>query len=257
MSKLKVRKRSGYLSGVGGAPLGRRNEEPHVPVRLWAIVMAVLTIGIVLAWWLPWRVFTRPEQPAHYAFLQRIGKLETPKPFKTEPPIGRSISIADLIADLSGLNDEESREHALGNLRAYLRNYKRSSPVKYLKGDFTIASARPLGPGDFIGEGVLLTLQSDSVPSHTGLHLILPEAKYDPVLAPIDTPISITRSGSRTVELFSTHDPATSRTEVFLIPLAYPRLRAGEHYFECAPPARVQLPCQWHVDSVERGSNPL
>ena len=151
---------------LGGPRLPPPRKKPSFALA-WGLVLAGMLMLATASWVFSLYVFGHPEQPATYALLSRLGRLDPPKRFTVfDVPAGKSLGARDAYAKyrrFAGMDEQEKR--ALNNrlLREYVTNYRRADQVDYVSGLFRITEVHPLGAGTLMPAGLVLRARSTEI----------------------------------------------------------------------------------------------
>lgn len=146
---------SDFRSRGGGQLAARRRGKS----MFWWTILITLLVGVAtFSWIFSIMVFTFPEKPFNYKLLTKLKKLDALTEFDPlRVPRGDFQSAKDLLrySDLTRGQQFSSEQLKFINAqwkRSYITNYKDKAP-DYVKGTFTVVSARQLNEKDVMSDG--------------------------------------------------------------------------------------------------------
>lgn len=123
----------------------------------WTIGISVLIGMATFSWIFSIFVFTHPETPFNYGFLEKMNRLEEIRQFDEKSvPAGRTYNPKDLYQKFYTLTDRNLKDNNALLRRNYITNYKNKDERPfYLSGRFRVVHARPLTKGDVFTTGMV------------------------------------------------------------------------------------------------------
>lgn len=123
----------------------------------WTIGISLLVGLATFSWIFSIYVFTHPEKPFNYSFLEKVHRLEPILQFteKNAPP-GKTYAPKDLYQKFYSLSDSNLKDNNSILRRNYITNYKtKADRPFYVSGRFRIVHARPLNKDDLFQNGMV------------------------------------------------------------------------------------------------------
>lgn len=234
----------------------------------WTIGISLLMGMATFSWIFSIYVFTHPEKPFNYSFLEKVHRLEPIVQFteKNAPP-GKTYSPKDLYQKFYSLSDSNLRDNNSILRRNYITNYKtKADRPFYVSGRFRIVHARPLNQNDLFQSGMVARAVSinedDREYRNVIVEYVLPtEAAVRPDVEFNAGDILDIDSRRRKRRLYSSVINVERLSEDVLVFTVIPLLY-GEHTVDsaknltltAAPPARLNLKGLLPITSSNSGS---
>ncbi|MES2707830.1 MAG: hypothetical protein V4726_14655 [Verrucomicrobiota bacterium] len=123
----------------------------------WTIGISVLIGMATFSWIFSIFVFTHPETPFNYGFLEKMHRLDEIRQFDEKSvPSGKSYSPKDLYQKFYTLSDRNLKDNNSILRRNYITNYKNKDEKPfYISGRFRVVQARPLTKDDVFTTGMV------------------------------------------------------------------------------------------------------
>lgn len=123
----------------------------------WTIAISLLVGTAVFSWIFSIYVFTHPEKPFSYGFLEKMHRLDELKQFDEKTvPSGRSYNPKELYQKFYALSDGNLKDNNSLLRRNYITNYKNKDERPFfVSGRFRVVHARPLTSNDVITTGMV------------------------------------------------------------------------------------------------------
>jgi hypothetical protein len=156
--------------GTGGYMAKQRRSSG----MFWWTVLITLLVGLaVFCWFFSIMVFKYPEKPFNYRLLTKLKKIDEIKGFAIDlVPHGKFLNAKDLLASYYYYNTEQLAHANDSFKRNYILNYTQESPV-YVRGNYTVVTARPLATADVIDQGWVVRARSVDM-EDVEIELLLP-----------------------------------------------------------------------------------
>ena len=161
---------SDYRS-YGGGGFAKKKESGGI--FWWAVLITLLMGAATFCWFFSIMVFSHPEKPFNYKILARFNKLDSMRPFTVyTAPHGKFLTARDVLSEFFPYTSEQLAVRNDVLKRSYIRNYKHEKPT-YLKGNFTVMSARSLKPTDVVQNGWVVRARSADI-EDVDVEIIMP-----------------------------------------------------------------------------------
>lgn len=123
----------------------------------WTIGICLLVGMATFSWIFSIFVFTHPEKPFSYSFLEKLHRLEEIKQFtEKNVPSGKTYNPKDLYQKFYTLSDRNLKDNNSILRRNYITNYKsKDEKPFYVSGRFRVVHARPLTKNDVFTTGMV------------------------------------------------------------------------------------------------------
>lgn len=178
------------------------------PPMFWWMLANVLAITFAIGSWVVClNLFRDPTHPKSYQLMLKVGRLaplehfkatSAPRPKKTAGPLALEAQFQKFQSDdLKALNREL--------LESYLTNYKKTTFLTYVQGDFKIIESRALTAEDFLPQGVIVKAQalvtskktSDPIPYPVFIQCLYPSENASPDHFPAGNTLKIVQRSSQ------------------------------------------------------------
>ncbi len=153
----------------------------------WGILANALALSFaVLSWVGCLHVFGRPELPANYDILARIGRRPVMESYTAvTAPRGEVSGPRQLLERYGSMGAEGAAGLNRLLVRNYLKGFDDTALTRYVEGDFRVDAVRLLGEGDFVPEGFLVGAtamllpegSAEAVPYPVRIDLVFPGAR--------------------------------------------------------------------------------
>ncbi len=154
----------------------RKDDGEGASFFLWAILIMLLLAMNAGVWTFSLLVFGYPERPFNYRLLTKLEKLEPIKRFPAlDVPTGKFYSPQKLYEAFYAHNPDHLKAVNARLLRDYVKNYRESDDLIYVRGTFRIYQVRELTENDLFPSGVVLRAIYQEYPQVV-IELILPAA---------------------------------------------------------------------------------
>jgi hypothetical protein len=213
----------------------------------WTVFILLLIALALVCWMGSFYIFGHPENPASYAVLKRLGKLDPPKRFEvTAAPAGEFLTPEKLYERYVGMSDFELKRENEELLRNYLRNYTDTKKlVPYLIGRFNVLDSFELTSKDIFGSGVVALAQAVGFPAVLIEHVYVSESSdvaqlRKMLMTGLDIKLMKTLDLSAVIHVEKIFD---GRLQFTVVPLLYGTyaMAQGTGSFSLTPPDEVNL----------------
>ena len=230
-------------------------------LSLWVIAIATL-IGLnAIGWVFCMYVFGHPETPFNYRLLTKLNKIP---PIETFTPVtaprGKFTSSKQFYSEQYAYSPEKIKGLNAILKRNYIANYKKSSNITYIGGNFKIESIKILDPDDVFPSGIAIRARADDYPTALIDYILpIPDLKKSPFK--IGDQLTINRSDTCAVLLHieKLHDEEACFTITPLVSRKYKI--AGDQTLAVHPPAYLNLKGSWPISPAspkgQRAPSPL
>lgn len=239
-----------YKSNRSRAP---RQGDGRDNLFAWTIALLLL-VGLAVGVWIAsYYVFSHPEEPLNYKWLERLGQIQELQRFEvTKAPRGEFLTVKEMYERFGSLPGYELANRNERMVRDYIRNYSSlEGRLPYLIGKFNVLDSFALSEADVITSGAVVLAQSEDFPGILVEHLYPASAETGAAL------IRSMRTGTA-ITLKKTLDLAAvlqvtklrdGRLLLTVMPLLYGSyaLDDASPAISLDPPRRLNLAAGWPV----------
>lgn len=229
---------------------------------IWTVIISMLVAMNVAVWTFSLYVFGYPENPFNYRFLTKLEKLEPPKKYDIYgAPKGAFLTPEKLYTKYYPYNAAQLSAANSLLKRAYVRNFRDSDPLDYVRGTFRIYYVRDLTSADVFSTGLVIRAYDPEFPQVV-IEFLMPMDKPAPEKRYREgDEIAIDVKGSKSfASVLHVEKLEDYRMCFTLIPVVYGRYTVAEDQnVQLAPPPVLNMDGTWPItrDSLKTVPVPI